>query len=391
MIRAAFSALALVALSSAAVAAEPPAMPPPTVEQVRAAVHDDRGKSGAPAVAALVYKNGRTFTWAEGVRAAGSAVAVTAGDKWLIGSCGKAMTALMIARLVEAGKLTFETRLLDVFPELRTGAKPGWSEVTVRQLLSHTAGIEEPDTLDKFAGPRAEPFSLAERRALLIKQAVAQPLAHPPGTSWSYSNSGVVFAAAMAERVTGLTYEQLLRREVFEPLGMTSAGFGAPADGGALDQPLGHGVAADGKTRVPIDARLEHQFDPPAVTPAGDIHVSLPDWLKFAQVVMAATQGRDRPGYIKASTVLDLLTMPANSQNYAGGWLVRMKDGKVQVLNHNGSDDYWIADIRIYPQHDAVVLVATNDAIALGDEPTLELSSRLADLVRPAPPPKPTG
>src|SRR5690606_18734896 len=120
---------------------------------------------------------------------------------------------------------------------------------TVRQLLDHTAGL--PRDFGLGSHWRALPHQGAaivegRRRALqpILEEAPPVEL----GTR-SYSNVGFVLAGHVIEHVTGGTWEDAMRRELFEPLGMASAGFGEPGTPGKLDQPFGH--TAGGVPRPP--------------------------------------------------------------------------------------------------------------------------------------------
>ncbi len=101
-----------------------------------------REQAQAPAVAALVQKDGEVVAEvAVGLRAEGHPELVTTHDRWHIGSCTKAFTATMIARLVEQRVMRFEDTLAESLPQLAKGMNPAYRGITVNQLLSHTAGL----------------------------------------------------------------------------------------------------------------------------------------------------------------------------------------------------------------------------------------------------------
>src|SRR4029453_3966433 len=87
-----------------------------------------------------------------------------------------------------------------------------------------------------------------EQRMTLVEGVVRRPPVAAPGTKYIYANAGFAIAGAMAERITGQSWEVLMRARLFEPLGLTSAGFGAPGTPGTpgnaekIDQPRGHRV-----------------------------------------------------------------------------------------------------------------------------------------------------
>jgi len=183
-------------------------------------------------------------------------------------------------------------------------------------------------------------------------------LIRPPASKageFAYSNLGYVIAGAIAEARTGRTWEELIRAEVWKPLGITHAGFGPPGKSRKFDQPLGH-EELDGRL-VALDPAEPRSDNPQALGPAGTINISLTDWLLFAQDQLDGLHGRGK--LLKAATYRTLHT--PLTKNYAMGWGVLLdKDGAVSMLTHSGSNGYWVADLRIMPRHDMIILAVTN-------------------------------
>jgi len=101
-----------------------------------------REKYDLPALAGAVILQGRTTAWGvTGVRKIGSDVKVTSNDKFHIGSCTKAMTATIIAMLVERGKLKWETTLIEAFPDMADDMCPDYRDVTLKHILAHRGGL----------------------------------------------------------------------------------------------------------------------------------------------------------------------------------------------------------------------------------------------------------
>ena len=101
---------------------------------------------------------------------------------------------------------------------------------------------------------------------------------NPPGEKYAYSNVGYTIAAAMAEKKTGATWEDLVKREVFEPLALTSAGFGPPkSPDETLPQPRGHRPYLGAK--IPASDEADNS---PIMGPAGSVHMSLSDLSTYA-------------------------------------------------------------------------------------------------------------
>lgn len=150
------------------------------------------------------------------------------GDESLcIGSLGKAMTAALTARLVERGLLRWDSRPLDVIPALAGQLHPAYANVTLTQLLDHRSGLPYGggQELDAFMqawanSGQADPGSAVLRRRAVLAWALQLPPAAPAG-DFLYSNIGYELVAWMLEALSGETFETLLQREIFQPLGLT--------------------------------------------------------------------------------------------------------------------------------------------------------------------------
>ena len=322
-------------------------------------------KRHAPALAALVQVEGSVVgEVAAGVRAAGRPDRVTTSDLWHIGSNTKAFTATLIARLVERGVMRFEDRLIDCFPEFGRSIDNGYRDVTIGNLLSHSAGVptltDESDVPAFLAALAGQATTRAQRLAL-AKAFLAKPPKWPPGHSFHYSNLGFIIAGAVVERRTGKLWEDLIRTEIFEPLGMKDSGFGAPGRSREIDQPRGHKLSDDGSYLLPLDPQSDEADVPAVVGPAGTIHVSLRDWMKFAQDQLDGELGHGK--LLQAQTYRRLHQPLSPDVPYALGWGAKLdQEGGLRLLTHTGSNGFWTADIRIVPNRGAVVLVTTNAA-----------------------------
>jgi CubicO group peptidase (beta-lactamase class C family) len=120
---------------------------------------------------------------------------------------------------------------------------------------------------------------LEEQRTTAAAEALARPPSRPG--SLRYSNLGYVVAGAAIERITGRSWENAVLTEVLEPLGVTSAGFGAPAGAG----PWGHRTRWRRRGRGPsVDPAADGADNPAVLGPAGRIHMCLEDWTAFVRV-----------------------------------------------------------------------------------------------------------
>jgi CubicO group peptidase (beta-lactamase class C family) len=305
---------------------------------------------------------------------------VTLGDRWHIGSDTKAFTSTMIARLVEQRVMSFDDTLAESFPDLAKNMDPAYRGITVTQLLSHTAGLP-PLTDDQDLLPFLAVIKSADgvkaQRAAVARNYLAMPPASRAG-EFAYSNLGYIIAGAIAEARTGKTWEELVREQVFAPLGIVNAGFGAPGTSGKFDEPRGHQEAA-GKL-VPLDPADAEGDNPAALGPAGTINISLRDWMLFAQDHLDGTLGRGK--LLKAETYRKLHT-PVTG-NYALGWGAKIEpDGVPLILTHSGSNGFWLADIRIMPKHDMIILIATNVGNEAAEQAVRDVRKLLTERLKP--------
>ena len=324
-----------------------------------------------PGMVAAILRGDRLLgIAAEGVRKFGAPERVEVTDQFHLGSCTKAMTATMIASVVESGKLRWDSSLATVFPT-EVGALHGdYRGVTLDQLLHHTAGLPADVNWAQF---NQAPDATLGRRAILTSALNAAPRT-APGATFAYSNVGYCLAALMAEEVTATSWETLIRQRVFEPLGMISAGFGPPGSNDKGDQPWGHlGV---GPVYLPANGD-----NPPVMGPAGTVHVTVEDWAKFASFHLG--DGTNPRGHrlLTAGSLAKLHT-PDPGQNYAGGWLVTPHRDWANgpVLDHGGSNTMWFAYVLLMPGRRFGVLVACNGGGSHAQTACLETATRLRNL-----------
>ena len=308
-------------------------------------------KHGVPALAAAVVTDaGWERCGAVGARKRGAEEQVTADDLWHLGSDTKAMTATLVGLLVEEGALAWDTRVAEVLPELAASFHPDVKEVAVRQLLAHRGGVRANlnwGAITKAGG------TLSEQRLRAVREGLSERPESPSGTRTLYSNLGYVIVGAVIERKTGRTWEEALAARVFNPLGMTRAGFGGTGTPGQLDQPWGH----TDKGR-PVAKNGPDMDNPPVLGPAGRVHCSLRDWSLFVADQLRGAQGQD--GLLKAETYRVLHT-PVAGGELALGWAVCERPwGGGTVLTHSGCNTMNYAVAWLAPKRDFAVLVCCN-------------------------------
>lgn len=322
------------------------------VADLAALIAPIRKRYKMPAMGACVIVKGKLVALGvDGIRKVGDEALVTENDLWHLGSCTKSMTATLVAQQVAKGKLKWQTTLGEALPGLRNGMHAEARKITIEQLLQHRSGLPgQPPTsqwleLFKFEGSHQQARREVAQR-MLKKAPEAQP-----GERFLYSNAGYMIVGHVLERVTGKPWQELIRSDLFEPLGMKSAGFGAPGRDGQVDQPWGHLPGA----RV---AKPMFADNPPSLGPAGTVHARLEDWAKYVALHLGVVT-TDKP-LVAKEHLLRLRTAPKGGE-YALGWVTARRPwAEGPVIWHNGTNTMWYAITWLAPDSQFAVLVTCN-------------------------------
>ncbi len=306
-------------------------------------------KHDVPAMAgAIVTSEGVRVIGVAGVRKRETEIPVTREDKWHLGSDTKAMTATMIAKLVEEEQIAWDTTVGETFPKLRSRIDAGFREVTLLQLLSHRSGLAGDISLFPYRGKNGTRARLA-----VVMRELGEPPKHEPGSKHEYANMGYIVAGAMVEKRTGKSWQKNMEQHVFKPLEMKSVGYGGTGTPGKLDQPWGH--TEEGTP----DARNGPAMDnPPVMGPAGRVHCSMQDWARFIVDLLRGLKGEQA---LLEGASYKKLTTPPFGGDYALGWSVGKRGwGGGTVLNHGGSNTMNYANVWVAPKRDFAILVCVN-------------------------------
>jgi len=335
----------------------------PAPENLNSLLEPILKKYDLPALAgAIVTSKGLSAVGAVGVRKYGTDTPVTVNDQFHLGSDTKAMTATMLATLVEEGKLSWTTKLEQVFPDLAQKMDPAYRKVTLEQLLAHRAGFTDESWPQgkTFQDMHDLPGTPREQRAAYAAMILSERPVNQPGSAYLYSNRSYAVAGAIAEKVANDSWEDLMQKRLFQPLSMQTCGFGAMGTPGArdpknIDQPWQHKLLLT--FHRPIEpGRLAD--NPAVIGPAGTVHCSIVDWARFITAHLRGEKGEN--GILKAETFKRLHT-PSFSGNYAFGWLVVDRPwAGGPALNHAGSNTQNYAIVWMAPARDFAVLIMTN-------------------------------
>ncbi|MBC7785608.1 MAG: beta-lactamase family protein [Burkholderiales bacterium] len=338
------------------------------------AVQTNRKRYGVPGLIAATLKDGKLDEIAAaGVRQAGKTDRVRWGDQFFVASVTKPMTSTLAARLVERGYIKWDTKLIDVYPKLDGRIREQYENVTLRQLLSHRSGMQESLPTDLTVSSAIAPGTPQKIRDNYLPTILRLKPVDKVG-DYNYSNVGYIVAGAMMESAMRESYENLMQRLVFKPLGMDSAGFGWPGSSSRLNQPRPHNVA--GSSLSP-DSLLRF---PGIYNPSGGVHLNVTDWAKFAGVQLGQAPKR----FLTSDTIKFLRTpYDGPGTKYGMGWNVVSETG-ISLIQHDGTDGNWHASMMLNPKEKTAILVATNRGGPAGvgavEQTIADLSGRVIKL-----------
>jgi CubicO group peptidase (beta-lactamase class C family) len=313
-----------------------------------------------PGLAIAVVKDGRVaFAKGYGVRELGRPAPVDTQTLFAIGSTTKAMTAAALAILVDEGKVRWDDPVIRYIPGFQTADPYVTREITVRDLLTHRAGLGNADFL--WYESEIAPAEL-RRRVRLIRPAYSLR------SSFIYQNIMYAVAGDVVEAVSGMPWEEFVRRRIFAPLGMTRT-VATLRETRTRDNVASPHDRVDGAVRVIRNASV----DP--VAAAGSIWSSVADMSKWMRVMLDSGRTADGRRLLETATWAELLkpqtivtpqgfyptarlTRP-HWTTYALGWFQQDYNGRV-VSFHTGSIDGMVAIIGMIPDERLGVYVLAN-------------------------------
>src|ERR1700756_676863 len=312
----------------------------PAADDVSDYVNAEMQRQHIPGLSLLVVRGGKIVR-AEGFGLSNVELQVPVQPETVFqsGSVGKQFTATAVMMLVEQGKVGLDDKLTKYFPN----APSQWNEVTVRELLSHTAGFGDY--------PKDFNFRKDWTEDELLKMGEGIPLAYAPGTKWTYSNLGYLTLGILIHRVTGEFYGDFLQQRIFQPLGMSSTRIISEAD-------IVPNRAA-GYRLVKGELKNQEWVAPMVNTTAdGSLYFSILDLAKWDAALYTEK-------LLKRSS-LDQMWMPAklkngqpNKDGYGFGWFIEERHGH-HVIGHGGAWQGFNTYIARYVDDKLTVVVLAN-------------------------------
>jgi CubicO group peptidase (beta-lactamase class C family) len=313
---------------------------------------------GVPGVAVGIIQDGKVvFADGFGVRELGKPEKPDANTLFMVASNTKALTTLMLGRLVDAKRFGWETPVTSLLPSFKLGDTATTRQVLIKHLICACTGLPRQDLEWLFEFKHATPES--ELRTLGTMQPTSKF-----GEMFQYSNPMAAAAGyvgghvAFPELELGAAYDEAMRTLVFQPLGMTSTTFNySKALSGNHASP--HSPDIDGKTAV---ASMDINYAVIPVRPAGAAWSNVRDMLKYVAMELAEGKLPDGTQYIRRETLLarraPQVTIGKDA-TYGMGLGVDTKYG-TPVVHHGGDLFGFHSDMMWLPEHDVGAVVLTN-------------------------------
>ena len=285
---------------------------------------------------------------------------------WHIGSITKSFTATLIMQLEAEGRVALDAPIATYLQAYDGQFDSSWGAVTLDQLLRHMA------RMPRDATTKVTPGTSRDHRLEVLQANWGKPLDGPDERT--YSNLGYVLAGVIAEEVTGQDWRSLVQTRFAEPLGLTSRGVGAPVMYGT---PFGHRAWLG--VQFPTDPEKDSADNPAWMGPAGRLHMTMADLLKWGTAHNAACAGLDETLLPQASCQRMRATV---EETFGYGWITQFSEPLGQrVVWHNGSNTMWYAIVIMLPDAGLVVATATNRAdYQRTDEAAADIAARLLEI-----------
>jgi len=285
------------------------------------------------------------------------------------GSITKTLTAVAIMQLRDRGRISLDDSITRYVPELvRIHSDYGpVSQVTLKQLLSHSAGFQNPTWPYRDDNKPWQPFEPTEW-AQLVAMMPYQELAFKPGVRYSYSNPAFIYLARVIEKVTGLSWETYVRRNLLTPLGMTHSYFNLTPRALAPYRSNNYTVSVDEKGNETVKAN-GREFDTGITTPNGGLNAPLGDLVRWIGFLTGRGPQPRRPILARASLaemwrpVVAVNTSPDHQQWMGLSFFLdprTLRSGSITFIGHTGSQAGFRAFMEFNPGNGRAVIAAFN-------------------------------
>ncbi|MGK6341754.1 serine hydrolase [Chryseobacterium sp. DT-3] len=285
---------------------------------------------------ALIHQNKMIFERSYGWQDAEKKISNRNNSIYQIASLTKSFTALVIVKLSEEGKLSVKDPISKYIADYPRG-----NEITVEHLLAHTSGIYEPLRNKEYFRLLHTGESISPNKEISFFK--DEPLDFEPGSQFSYTNSGYILLGVIIEKITGLSYEDAVRKFILDPLKMNHTGFDYPSLK-SPDKTIPYAYLS--KTRQ----EKTEIWNPELTASAGQIYSTAEDLYKYYKGL--------RDYKIVSKEAFRKATTPFLS-GYGYGWFIDDLYGK-KVINHGGNIEGATSYFAMIPADDICIILLNN-------------------------------
>ncbi len=329
--------------------------------KVDAAVKSAMEANGTPSAQVAVVKDGRiVFSKAYGLARLTPALPATTRTRYEIASVSKEFTAAAALLLVEDGKLSLDDHVSKWFPDL-TGA----DQITVRQLLSHTAGVSDFWPQDYVMLPVTRPTT----PLAVMNDWAKKPLDFKPGDDWQYSNTGYIVAGEIIEKVSGQPLFDFVRDRILKPVGITDA-IDVSAENLRAPDALGYERRALASNRPTLPDGKGWFYG------SAFLGLTAEDVAKWDISILRKSLMKP-DSYATQVTTIKLNN--GKDTGYAMGLFVSKPNGHTMV-EHDGEGAGYLSENRLYPDDGLAIVVLTN---TMSGGTMIEAADRIAYMMLP--------
>jgi CubicO group peptidase (beta-lactamase class C family) len=312
-------------------------------------------------------------------------VPITPQTIYHYGSITKTLTAIAIMQLRDRGRLSLDDRITSYIPELRQVHNPYGSmdDITIRMLLSHSAGFQNP-TWPYKQGKPWEPFE-PTTWSQLVAMMPYQEIAFVPGSRFSYSNPAFIYLARVIEQLSGDSWETYIQKNVFSPLGLTQSYFGVTPYYLAADRSHNYTRLKD-PAGVEVVADNGADFDPGITIPNGGWNAPLSDMATYIAFLTNSARGssateRLYDTVLQHSTLTEMWKPLYRTQEdvSVGLSFFDVRRGGTTLIGHIGSQAGFLAFLYLNPATGAGIVAAFNTSSDLPEGEQPDAFSRIRD------------
>lgn len=294
---------------------------------------------------ALVAENGKViYKGAFGMANMEWSIPNAPDTRFRLGSITKQFTSMLTLQLVEQGKIKLDGKISDYLPDYR---KDIGEKVTIHHLLTHTSGIPSYTSQPGFfENVSRNPYKVTD----FVTKYTSGNLEFEPGSKFTYNNSGYFLLGAIIEKVTGKSYEQVLKENILDPLGMKNTGYDHH-DTLIPKRAAGYGKTADGYTNAAyLDMSIPYA--------AGSMYSTVDDLYLWDQALYTDKLITAQSKELMYKPFLD---------NYAYGWNVsdssfKVNEQPVQIIRHGGGINGFSTMIARFPKEKNLIVILDNTA-----------------------------